>query len=400
MKKIFKLFIIICYSLLFISCDEAHTHKYVNGECSCVEKHDCVFTDGKCDCGKIDNNKNEEFIVNFNNTDINQIKVKKGEKVTKPNDPEKKGYLFKGWYADNEFSISYDFDSEVNANIELYAKWIEYTKVINNNENIAILNKEYINRYRDGNSILIDNKIKLIYANDLTSENIERLNFTGSEDDFRKIKIYGDLKTKVYINDELINFEVVSLMNSYFIDYSKETLVTVEIVSYLNNEIQNTSEILLPIGSKLVENYVSKIISSADVFNSMNGLGQCFVTLYEDENKEVEFDLNYFNNISEGKKIYAFFEEKLEYGSFINGTYKTDNNDICVFHDNKLTIYGKEYLLNSEYNGSRLSHFNYSDEKVFIELKINRFYLTNEIVISVLDEISGERIDNLFSINE
>ena len=76
-------------------------------------------------------------------------------------------------------------------------------------------------------------------------------------------------------------------MNSYFIDYSKENLVKVEIISYLNNEIQNTSEILLPIGSKLVENYVSKIISSADVFNSMNGLGQCFVTLYEDENKEV-----------------------------------------------------------------------------------------------------------------
>ena len=163
MKKIFKLFIIICCSLLFISCDEAHTHKYVNGECSCGEKHDCVFIDGKCDCGKIDNIKNEEFIVNFNNTDIKQIKVKKGEKVAKPNDPEKKGYLFKGWYADNEFSISYDFDSEVNSNIELYAKWIEYTKVINNNENIAILNKEYINRYRDGNSILIDNKIKLIY---------------------------------------------------------------------------------------------------------------------------------------------------------------------------------------------------------------------------------------------
>ena len=77
MKTIFKLFIIICYSLLFISCDEAHTHKYVNGECSCGEKHDCVFIDGKCVCGKIDNIKNEEFIVNFNNTDIKQIKVKK-----------------------------------------------------------------------------------------------------------------------------------------------------------------------------------------------------------------------------------------------------------------------------------------------------------------------------------
>ena len=61
---------------------------------------------------KIDNIKNEEFIVNFNNTDIKQIKVKKGEKVAKPNDPEKKGYLFKGWYADNEFSISYDEDYE------------------------------------------------------------------------------------------------------------------------------------------------------------------------------------------------------------------------------------------------------------------------------------------------
>ncbi len=46
--------------------------------------------------------------------------VKDGEKVTKPTDPTKEGYVFKGWY---NGETAYDFESAVTADITLKAKW-------------------------------------------------------------------------------------------------------------------------------------------------------------------------------------------------------------------------------------------------------------------------------------
>ena len=394
MKK--RLFIILIIILVTLFGCYGHKHEFINGLCECGERHNCEFIDGICECGKTEEIKLEEYVITFNNSDLSQVKVNKGDKLIQPADPVKEGYIFRGWYLDSECTKSYDFDSVVNSNIELYAKWIEYTKVINNNENISILDKNYINENKDGNSISIDNNIKLIYSNDLSNEQVENLYFTGTEEEFRNIKIYGDFNANVYINNELINFDIVSNKDKDFSGYDPESLVTIEVVIYLNNEIKNTIEIKLPINSKLTENCVIKIISSAEVLNSWNGLGQCFVTLYADENKEIEFDLNYFNNISKSKKIFAFFEEKYQFDEYINGTYSTDNNDVCVFENKKLTIYGNEYLLNDEYIGKKLSHFSYSDGKAYIEVKINGYYLRNELVISILDEITGERVDNLF----
>ena len=46
--------------------------------------------------------------------------VKDGEKVTKPTDPTKEGYVFKGWF---NGETEYDFESAVTTNITLVAKW-------------------------------------------------------------------------------------------------------------------------------------------------------------------------------------------------------------------------------------------------------------------------------------
>ena len=46
--------------------------------------------------------------------------LKKGEKVTKPNDPIFNGYKFEGWYLDNK---KYDFDAPVEKSFTLEAKW-------------------------------------------------------------------------------------------------------------------------------------------------------------------------------------------------------------------------------------------------------------------------------------
>lgn len=50
-----------------------------------------------------------------------------GEKVKCPADPVREGYTFTGWYTDEAHTTEFDFDTEIVANITLYAKWEEVT---------------------------------------------------------------------------------------------------------------------------------------------------------------------------------------------------------------------------------------------------------------------------------
>lgn len=63
------------------------------------------------------------YVVKFNTdggtTVSNQI-VFDGYLVSKPIDPVKEGYIFKGWFLDDK---EYDFTMQINDNIELVAKW-------------------------------------------------------------------------------------------------------------------------------------------------------------------------------------------------------------------------------------------------------------------------------------
>ncbi|MDE7263817.1 MAG: InlB B-repeat-containing protein [Anaeroplasmataceae bacterium] len=53
---------------------------------------------------------------------ISNIQI--GTKLTKPKDPVREGYLFKGWYKDASYVELWDFEEDVvNENITLYAKW-------------------------------------------------------------------------------------------------------------------------------------------------------------------------------------------------------------------------------------------------------------------------------------
>jgi len=74
----------------------------------------------------------ETFIVKFETdggTTISNQVVEKGDKVAKPIDPVKDGYTFKGWTLNDEI---YDFETVVEEDIELKAKW-EKVKETNNN---------------------------------------------------------------------------------------------------------------------------------------------------------------------------------------------------------------------------------------------------------------------------
>ncbi|MBW4258536.1 InlB B-repeat-containing protein [Methanobacterium sp. YSL] len=53
------------------------------------------------------------------------VQVPFGQKVTEPEQPNRDGYRFDGWFMDNEMSSSYNFDSDVEDVFTLYAKWIK-----------------------------------------------------------------------------------------------------------------------------------------------------------------------------------------------------------------------------------------------------------------------------------
>lgn len=53
--------------------------------------------------------------------------VAEGKYAVKPDSPSREGYLFLGWYTDEDFSECFDFyNTPVNDNIDLYARWFDY----------------------------------------------------------------------------------------------------------------------------------------------------------------------------------------------------------------------------------------------------------------------------------
>lgn len=71
-------------------------------------------------------NNNKTYTVTFDSkggTQVSSQTIKEGELATKPTSPEKEGYTFLGWYATETSNEQYNFDSKVEHNITLIAKW-------------------------------------------------------------------------------------------------------------------------------------------------------------------------------------------------------------------------------------------------------------------------------------
>ena len=87
-----------------------------------------------------DRSNEKQFTIAFDTAgagSIADIEVDKNGKITKPKDPVKEGYIFDGWYLNDE---EFDFDTKITENIELEAKWSKATYTVtvkfNNGETI------------------------------------------------------------------------------------------------------------------------------------------------------------------------------------------------------------------------------------------------------------------------
>ena len=71
-----------------------------------------------------------QFDMNGHGKTISSVKVKEGQMVKKPDDPEVKGYIFGGWFTDGACKKAYDFNAKVTKNLTLYAKWTAEAKTV------------------------------------------------------------------------------------------------------------------------------------------------------------------------------------------------------------------------------------------------------------------------------
>ena len=72
----------------------------------------------------------EQFEVSFDSNGGSAVEsqmVESGALAERPEDPERTGYTFAGWYEDAALETVYNFDKPVTQAITLYAKWIENT---------------------------------------------------------------------------------------------------------------------------------------------------------------------------------------------------------------------------------------------------------------------------------
>lgn len=76
----------------------------------------------------IETEKVEVTFDTLGGSSIAKVEVTKGEKVSKPADPVKKGFVFGGWYKVKECTgTPFDFETEIQEALTLYAKWTEQT---------------------------------------------------------------------------------------------------------------------------------------------------------------------------------------------------------------------------------------------------------------------------------
>uniref|UniRef100_UPI003890697D MBG domain-containing protein n=1 Tax=Fibrobacter sp. TaxID=35828 RepID=UPI003890697D len=73
--------------------------------------------------GKLTVNPVVTFVMNGHGSEIADQNVLLGAKAVAPAKPSETGYMFEGWFTDRVFKNAYDFDSELNDNLTLYAKW-------------------------------------------------------------------------------------------------------------------------------------------------------------------------------------------------------------------------------------------------------------------------------------
>lgn len=97
---------------------EKAAHTFDEGE---IKGTEVVFT---CTgCGYTKNQHVVVFEMNMQGMDNLVVYVNDGERVEKPENPTHEGFTFRRWYADEECTQRFDFNTPITAGVTVYAEW-------------------------------------------------------------------------------------------------------------------------------------------------------------------------------------------------------------------------------------------------------------------------------------
>ena len=181
-----------------------------------------------------------EFDTN-GGSEVKSVEVEDGKELERPTAPTKDGYTFGGWYIEPELNYSYNFESLVDRDLTLYARWI-------NNDDL----KDYTVTDENGNSISFtdekghDYKLTMFDILSLSKEEIMAMDETLTEETYNEmmallneiakpygtlLKLYeievyednsvtgdttslheGPFKVKIRITDDMKNYNTFKLL--------------------------------------------------------------------------------------------------------------------------------------------------------------------------------------------
>ncbi len=158
------------------------------------------------------------FDTQGGNSIQNQL-VTKGNKVQQPEDPTRWGYNFVGWYSDRECTHIYNFNTSIENDITLYAKWKKNSIIVRYFHDNGIFEKEVTN------------------TGSYTVEDIEKANKTGY------ILVGWRYNGTTYAKGSSItydagNTEEIELQANYIQDFE----ITIVAKDENGNELENYSE--------------------------------------------------------------------------------------------------------------------------------------------------------------
>ena len=135
---------------------------------------------------------NTKYVVSFNSdggSDIEDQIVAKGDKAKKPENPEKEGSVFLGWYTDENFNVEFDFESPILQSCKVYARWLDYTDSTDTDgDKLSDELEKYFNTdlsKRDTDSDGLDDYVEIIVLNyDALNPDSDNNGVLDGEEDF------------------------------------------------------------------------------------------------------------------------------------------------------------------------------------------------------------------------
>ena len=234
-----------------------------------------------------DNYLREEFTLSSgfagkgNNLIYKTVEVERGGKVNKPEDPERKNYDFIGWYKEEKCLNEWDFNTVIEKNTRLFAKWEfaseevepepEYTPpstVLNNDADTDYV-IDSIMHFKVENS-KIDVSTAALMKLEASKENVLPLMEYRVKDGKTITATYSDSTITVICGDNEESIKVVDASEEFVVkttDYEKKAK------NYETNALEEESYHVMLAGSSSIEFWESSKEDLEPIVSYNHGIG-------------------------------------------------------------------------------------------------------------------------------